>query len=831
MVEQTDIRVVRCGGSKICFSTPILTNDSRFLICASGDSVKVFSTRTEECVHVLHGHANQVTGVALNPANHLQVYSCSLDGTVRLWDFIDGILIKTFTVGYKISSIYVSNKHIGVIFIILPMQSNENGEHFQLVAVRLPSALEQELEARELSAVLSDVSPVPACTAFGQGGDYIASAKGLQLCVYFFRKQKTYRFKLKATDKKGARNAFTCVACHPKDDCIATGHQDGKIRLWRNFNQKKEYTYSTQHWHHNAVSALCFSPEGMHLLSGGVESVLVQWHCKEVNKKNFLPRLGGAIAHICVSPDGQMYSTSHTNNKITIISSFRVSAVIQGLVKGGSVQTDLMIDPRTKALVLNGKPGHLQFYSLERDKQLYSLDIVQQEYIYQAGLDQFEVVKAALDGTASWLATVEQRGSKISSLEFSLKLWSFNEKAQSFELNTTITAPHQNMITAMCFSPAMDTTMLVTVAKDDQFKVWLLGSDLDEQKKQASWSCEHLGSYHGLQPTNCCFSGDGSLLAVSFAEVVTLWSPDTWELLTTLCQPPGTIEDLCFGRLSCSKYLLGTTTKNLLCWNLLTCALEWSTSMDVCVLRTDPLSENVAAFCHNSGKTDLFVFRPSEPRPLFTQKAVCVGRVQRCIFVPREDPLDSCDEWSQWLNRSRLHFLTEQMELLTFSTRAEDERILNSRKELLVDDSVAMTPFYLLLGKHRQQQQEKQTSVPSQAADRAQLPQGCVAIRELLHTPAHVLPPASFLCSVFLNSLLISNTGGRDEKELPEQEVDSEKEEVDSEEEMEMNNGPQGVRTQGSVGEAPPSLSRAEEKELRRLRKTDFSWVTSLTSS
>uniref|UniRef100_A0A4W4HH52 WD repeat-containing protein 75 second beta-propeller domain-containing protein n=1 Tax=Electrophorus electricus TaxID=8005 RepID=A0A4W4HH52_ELEEL len=794
MVEQTDIRVVRCGGSKICFSTPILTNDSRFLICASGDSVKVFSTRTEECVHVLHGHANQVTGVALNPANHLQVYSCSLDGTVRLWDFIDGILIK-----------------VGLCLCAC-------AEHFQLVAVRLPSALEQELEARELSAVLSDVSPVPACTAFGQGvspAPLALSAEPQFSCLIFV----CFRFKLKATDKKGARNAFTCVACHPKDDCIATGHQDGKIRLWRNFNQKKEYTYSTQHWHHNAVSALCFSPEGMHLLSGGVESVLVQWHCKEVNKKNFLPRLGGAIAHICVSPDGQMYSTSHTNNKITIISSFRVSAVIQGLVKGGSVQTDLMIDPRTKALVLNGKPGHLQFYSLERDKQLYSLDIVQQEYIYQAGLDQFEVVKAALDGTASWLATVEQRGSKISSLEFSLKLWSFNEKAQSFELNTTITAPHQNMITAMCFSPAMDTTMLVTVAKDDQFKVWLLGSDLDEQKKQASWSCEHLGSYHGLQPTNCCFSGDGSLLAVSFAEVVTLWSPDTWELLTTLCQPPGTIEDLCFGRLSCSKYLLGTTTKNLLCWNLLTCALEWSTSMDVCVLRTDPLSENVAAFCHNSGKTDLFVFRPSEPRPLFTQKAVCVGRVQRCIFVPREDPLDSCDEWSQWLNRSRLHFLTEQMELLTFSTRAEDERILNSRKELLVDDSVAMTPFYLLLGKHRQQQQEKQTSVPSQAADRAQLPQGCVAIRELLHTPAHVLPPASFLCSVFLNSLLISNT------------VDSEKEEVDSEEEMEMNNGPQGVRTQGSVGEAPPSLSRAEEKELRRLRKTDFSWVTSLTSS
>lgn len=30
----------------------------------------------------------------------------------------------------------------------------------------------------------------------------------------------------------------------------------------RNFNHKKEYTYSTLHWHHNAVNTLCFTPEG-----------------------------------------------------------------------------------------------------------------------------------------------------------------------------------------------------------------------------------------------------------------------------------------------------------------------------------------------------------------------------------------------------------------------------------------------------------------------------------------------------------------------------------------------------------------------------------------
>lgn len=45
----------------------------RFLLCASGECVKVFSTSTEECIHSLRGHTALVTGVLINPSNHLQV--------------------------------------------------------------------------------------------------------------------------------------------------------------------------------------------------------------------------------------------------------------------------------------------------------------------------------------------------------------------------------------------------------------------------------------------------------------------------------------------------------------------------------------------------------------------------------------------------------------------------------------------------------------------------------------------------------------------------------------------------------------------------------------
>uniref|UniRef100_A0A671L3I2 WD repeat-containing protein 75-like n=1 Tax=Sinocyclocheilus anshuiensis TaxID=1608454 RepID=A0A671L3I2_9TELE len=806
MVEKSDVRVVRCGGSKINLRPPIISTDSRFVLCASGDSVKVYSTRTEEWLHSLQGHTNQVTGIALNPANHLQVYSCSADGTVKLWDFIDGILIKTFIIGYRLFAIYVSEKHDGIVFLHIALDTDSKNECFQLVAVHLPKSAEQEVEAKELSAVSSRISPNPSCTAFGREGQYIAFARHLQLNVYFFRKQKTYSFSLKATDKKGAKNAFTCIACHPADDCIATGHEDGKIRLWRNFIHTKEYTYSTQHWHHNAVNTLCFTPEGTNLLSGGIESVLVQWQYGAGNRKEFLPRLGGSILHVSTSSDGQLFCTSHSDNKITVIeSSFKVCGVIQGLVKGDAVFTDLMIDPRSKALVLNGKPGHLQFYSLLRDKHLYNLDIVQQEYIYEAGLDQFEVVKAAFDIKGYWLATVEERGQKSSDLEFVLKLWAYDERTQSFVLNTTITAAHTDRIISMCFSSSEETTMLVTTAEDGQFKAWCQGADADTQQDQSFWSCDFVGSYHNLTPTNCSFSADSSLLAVSFQEVITIWSPDTWELLTTLCQPPGVVRwDMLF-------YHSGSVLFNV---KSLSFTVEWSTSVEVSKLQPDPLSENVAAFSYQSKHTDLFVFKPNEPRPLFTHKNVCSEKIHRAVFVPREELLNNCDESSQWLNRSQLYFLTQNMDLLTFSTATEEDRMLSSSKRLVIDDSIAVTPFYLLLGKHRQQQQKLNT--PSHpAADKPQQPQGSVTITELLHTPAHVLPAASVLCSMFVSSLLISNTGM-----LCTQEMNSEKEEDQQE-----------LRAQGSVDEVTPKLSKAQERELKRVRKTDFSWMAGLIDS
>ncbi|KAG8515648.1 WD repeat-containing protein 75 [Galemys pyrenaicus] len=804
MVEEESLRVVRCGGSELNFRRAVFSADSKYgttapcqsgcacvpgilekelyIFCVSGDFVKVYSTTTEECVHILQGHRNLVTGIQLNPNNHVQLYSCSLDGTIKLWDYIDGILIKTFIVGQKLHALFTLACAEESLFVIT---NNEKPDVFQLTSVKLPKSSSQEIEAKELSFVLDYINQSPKCIAFGTEGEYVAAVRDFYLSVYFFKKKTTSRFTLSSSrNKKHSKNNFTCVACHPKEDCIATGHKDGKIRLWRNFDDDKKYTYTCLHWHHDMVMDLAFSVTGTSLLSGGRESVLVEWRDASEKNKEFLPRLGATIEHISVSPAGDLFCTSHSDNKIIIIHrNLEASAVIQGLVKDSNIFTGLMIDPRTKALVLNGKPGHLQFYSLQSDKQLYNLDIIQQEYINDYGLIQIELTKAAFGCYGSWLATVEQRQEKETELELQMKLWTYNKKTQGFILNTKVNMPHEDHITALGFCNAhkSENPTLVTTSKDGHFKVWILTDDSDIYKNAVGWTCDFVGSYHKYQATNCCFSEDGSLLAVSFEEIVTIWDSETWELKCTFCQRAGKIREYC-------------------------CDLS----------------------------DFMFVFKPSEPRPLYIQKNISREEVQWGVFVPRDVPESFTSEAYQWLNRSQFYFLTKSQSLLTLSTKSPEEKLTPTSKQLLAEESLPTTPFYFILGKHRQRQDEKLNEALQNELVQLPLTESIPAINELLHTPAHVLPAASFLCSMFVNSLLLSKET-KSAEEIPEEEdMEQEKESDDSDEENDSTENFQDT-SNIEMGEAViHQLSKSEEKELRKFRKVDYSWTLlplSLTSS
>ena len=183
-----------------------------------------------------------------------------------------------------------------------------------------------------------------SCTglALSPSQRHLASIAKHTLTLYDVRSQQRHKF--------AHTNPLTCLAFHPRDPYIATGDATGKILLWYNcFTSSPSSSpsppahsftpvpvTSTLHWHAHSVSCLSFTHDGVYLLSGGEESVMVIWQL-ETGHKQFIPRLLSPLRSICVSLDNLFYALAHADNAVRLVSavSSRVARSIQGLEYAG----------------------------------------------------------------------------------------------------------------------------------------------------------------------------------------------------------------------------------------------------------------------------------------------------------------------------------------------------------------------------------------------------------------------------------------------------------------------------------------------------------------
>lgn len=89
---------------------------------------------------------------------------------------------------------------------------------------------------------------------------------------------------------------------------------------------------ASHHWHKNPVPAIRFLGDGVTLLSGGEETVLVFWNTL-FQRRHFVPRVGGPIKSIVASPNHALYALLLGNNLIQLINSTTrdIQYSIQGL--------------------------------------------------------------------------------------------------------------------------------------------------------------------------------------------------------------------------------------------------------------------------------------------------------------------------------------------------------------------------------------------------------------------------------------------------------------------------------------------------------------------
>ena len=140
---------------------------------------------------------------------------------------------------------------------------------------------------------------------------------------------------------------------------LAIGDVAGKIFHVANLNNEKNsnLVIQTLHWHAHGVNSLRFLPGSPYLMSGGAESVLVQWHLQKQDK-TFVARIGDSVESISVS--NTFYGLILGDNSVRVIRNDNNKCVLSH--RNASFNRNCSCEPSSSANLLIVPNGdNLQF--------------------------------------------------------------------------------------------------------------------------------------------------------------------------------------------------------------------------------------------------------------------------------------------------------------------------------------------------------------------------------------------------------------------------------------------------------------------------------------
>lgn len=365
------------------------------------------------------------------------------------------------------------------------------------------------------------------------------------------------------------------LACHPSDNVVAVADMSGRIRVFR-AQEGFKFFASDVHWHSLPVEALRFTPDGVHLLSGGGEGVVLKWDAKSLRRVAVVPRIGSVISNLASSYKTVVASTQANSLKV-FTSQLEDDQMIVGLTK--RLPDKMFWHQATQCLVLAGGNQHIQFFDPVERTQKFAVDVIGQNVVLgerDVPVALSQVALYALSGCGQWLAVVEQHWDRGHSLKF----WDFSHN--KFDLNTKINDAHEGDITNVQFvtlaGHGSSSLGLVSCGQDAKAKLWQLNYETSH------WELLRTFTHHDSQATCAASSRDGSVLAIAFASTLTLWDTYALSLLTTLGVGGSAKEllysSIAFGHGVQSQTLLATTQSNVQAWDLLSNQLKCQLPLD-----------------------------------------------------------------------------------------------------------------------------------------------------------------------------------------------------------------------------------------------------------
>ncbi|CAH8274586.1 unnamed protein product [Arabidopsis lyrata] len=644
------------GGRNNITSAPAFSKDAKKLLLCTANTVSVYRVATGLKITSLEDHTAPVTTVIVDMASnetHSYCWTSSLDGKIRIWEFSEPKLLKTFDTHLPIHSLVMIPSHVShsvIAYVSVEDYSSVSSDLFG--QIRRYDLTEEPLPSGDILKEMEEPKPI----VLSPLGDFFGVCHSCNIHIWNASLGASEHLKPKETTLHHTE-LITVFAFHPNQRILAAGDVKGRVLIWKDIGNGELTSVKSEgdpesctafNWHSAEVTVLNFSSDGALLYSGVKEGVFVVWEL-DTRKKKLLPKIGSPLLYFISSSDPTLSSVICADNQIHLskMPSMEILRTISGIKPRRSERHGFICYVKTRDICLTrtvsidrssgiaafcAENHRVQLYNLLSDHEISEVQICERNHHPDGDEVRVLVTAVALSRNGSVMTTADARfaASNFSEGLVSLKFWVFVPDSKTFSLSTVINQPHREAaITAIALNPAR--SMAVSISSAGDFKIWVCNSDKNLTPEDSNWICHGDGSYKRTPITAAVFSGDGSCLAIAAKTVITIWHPLKNELLYVVGKANATIMELSF---TGGGFLIAAShgsTPHLSVWDLMTFCLSWSYRLYIEAIATEvgspyfavltwlPESDrlvksNGQMFCGKDGA--ILLFDGSGPKPV-----------------------------------------------------------------------------------------------------------------------------------------------------------------------------------------------------------------------